>query len=238
MGELHLEIIVDRLLREFKVEATVGKPQVAYKETIRKIATAQGRYVRQTGGHGMYGDCTIRLEPREPGEGYEFVNETVGGIIPKEFVTAIDNGIKEASAAGRAGGHPVGGLPRRADRTVPRMKSTPTKWRSRSPAPWRSARHAKADPVLMEPVMKVEIIVPDEYVGDVLGDVSSKRGHVVRLDMRSGQQVVDAMMPLSEMFGYSTNLRSRTQGRGVFTMQFDHYEKVPASLAEALIAKS
>ena len=235
MGELHLEIIVDRLLREFKVEATVGKPQVAYKETIRKIATAQGRYVRQTGGHGMYGDCTIRLEPREPGEGYEFVNETVGGIIPKEFVTAIDNGIKEASAAGALGGYPV--VDFRAvltDGSTHEVDSNEMAFKIAGSMAFREA-DAKADPVLMEPVMKVEIIVPDEYVGDVLGDVSSKRGHVVRLDMRSGQQVVDAMMPLSEMFGYSTNLRSRTQGRGVFTMQFDHYDQVSQSTAEKVL---
>ena len=235
MGELHLEIIVDRLLREFKVEATVGKPQVAYKETIRKIASAQGRYVRQTGGHGMYGDCTIRLEPREPGEGYEFVNETVGGIIPKEFVSAIDNGIREASQAGTLGGYPV--VDFRAvltDGSTHEVDSNEMAFKIAGSMAFREAA-AKADPALLEPMMKVEIIVPDEYVGDVMGDVSSKRGHVTRLDMRSGQQVVDAMIPLSEMFGYSTDLRSRTQGRGVFTMQFDHYEQVTKATAEKVL---
>ena len=235
MGELHLEIIVDRLLREFKVEATVGKPQVAYKETIRKIASAQGRYVRQTGGHGMYGDCTIRLEPREPGEGYEFVNETVGGIIPKEFVSAIDNGIREASQAGTLGGYPV--VDFRAvltDGSTHEVDSNEMAFKIAGSMAFREAA-AKADPALLEPMMKVEIIVPDEYVGDVMGDVSSKRGHVTRLDMRSGQQVIDAMIPLSEMFGYSTDLRSRTQGRGVFTMQFDHYEQVTKATAEKVL---
>ena len=235
MGELHLEIIVDRLLREFKVEATVGKPQVAYKETIRKIASAQGRYVRQTGGHGMYGDCTIRLEPREPGEGYEFVNETVGGIIPKEFVSAIDNGIREASQAGTLGGYPV--VDFRAvltDGSTHEVDSNEMAFKIAGSMAFREAA-AKADPALLEPMMKVEIIVPDEYVGDVMGDVASKRGHVTRLDMRSGQQVVDAMIPLSEMFGYSTDLRSRTQGRGVFTMQFDHYEQVTKATAEKVL---
>ena len=235
MGELHLEIIVDRLLREFKVEATVGKPQVAYKEPIRKIASAQGRYVRQTGGHGMYGDCTIRLEPREPGEGYEFVNETVGGIIPKEFVSAIDNGIREASQAGTLGGYPV--VDFRAvltDGSTHEVDSNEMAFKIAGSMAFREAA-AKADPALLEPMMKVEIIVPDEYVGDVMGDVSSKRGHVTRLDMRSGQQVVDAMIPLSEMFGYSTDLRSRTQGRGVFTMQFDHYEQVTKATAEKVL---
>ena len=235
MGELHLEIIVDRLLREFKVEATVGKPQVAYKETIRKIASAQGRYVRQTGGHGMYGDCTIRLEPREPVEGYEFVNETVGGIIPKEFVSAIDNGIREASQAGTLGGYPV--VDFRAvltDGSTHEVDSNEMAFKIAGSMAFREAA-AKADPALLEPMMKVEIIVPDEYVGDVMGDVSSKRGHVTRLDMRSGQQVVDAMIPLSEMFGYSTDLRSRTQGRGVFTMQFDHYEQVTKATAEKVL---
>ena len=235
MGELHLEIIVDRLLREFKVEATVGKPQVAYKETIRKIASAQGRYVRQTGGHGMYGDCTIRLEPREPGEGYEFVIETVGGIIPKEFVSAIDNGIREASQAGTLGGYPV--VDFRAvltDGSTHEVDSNEMAFKIAGSMAFREAA-AKADPALLEPMMKVEIIVPDEYVGDVMGDVSSKRGHVTRLDMRSGQQVIDAMIPLSEMFGYSTDLRSRTQGRGVFTMQFDHYEQVTKATAEKVL---
>ena len=235
MGELHLEIIVDRLLREFKVEATVGKPQVAYKETIRKIASAQGRYVRQTGGHGMYGDCTIRLEPREPGEGYEFVNETVGGIIPKEFVSAIDNGIREASQAGTLGGYPV--VDFRAvltDGSTHEVDSNEMAFKIAGSMAFREAA-AKADPALLEPMKKVEIILPDEYVGDVMGDVSSKRGHVTRLDMRSGQQVIDAMIPLSEMFGYSTDLRSRTQGRGVFTMQFDHYEQVTKATAEKVL---
>ena len=235
MGELHLEIIVDRLLREFKVEATVGKPQVAYKETIRKTAQAEGRYIRQTGGHGMFGACTIRIEPRESGAGYEFVNETVGGIIPKEFAAAIDSGIREASLSGALGGYPV--VDFRAvliDGATHEVDSNEIAFKIAGSMAFREA-NAKADPALMEPVMKVEIVVPDEYVGDVMGDISSKRGHVTRLDVRAGLQVIDAMLPLSEMFGYSTDLRSRTQGRGVFTMQFDHYEEVSKAAAQKVL---
>ncbi|MDL2319242.1 elongation factor G, partial [Eubacteriales bacterium OttesenSCG-928-A19] len=231
MGELHLEIIVDRLLREFKVEATVGKPQVAYKETIRKKVKAEGRYVRQTGGHGMYGHAVIELEPREPGAGYEFVNATVGGVVPKEYISPIDTGIQEAAKSGALGGYEV--VDFRAtllDGSYHEVDSSEMAFKIAGSMAFKEA-NAKADPALLEPVMKVEVIVPDEYMGDVMGDVSSKRGRIEKLDMRAGAQVIDAIIPLSEMFGYSTDLRSRTQGRGVFTMQFSHYEEVPKSVA-------
>jgi elongation factor G len=230
MGELHLEIIVDRLLREFKVEATVGKPQVAYRETVRRKVKSEGRYVRQTGGHGMYGHAVIEIEPREPGEGYEFVNATVGGIIPREYIPAIDNGIREASMSGALGGYEV--VDFRAtliDGSYHEVDSSEIAFKIAGSMAFKEANQ-KADPVLLEPVMAVEIVVPEEYMGDVIGDISSKRGRIGQLDMRAGSQVIDAVVPLSEMFGYTTDLRSRTQGRGVFTMQFSHYEEVPKSV--------
>ena len=235
MGELHLEIIVDRLLREFKVEATVGKPQVAYKETIRKTSKAEGRYVRQTGGHGMYGHCVIEIEPREPGEGYEFVNATVGGIIPREYIPAIDAGIREAAQSGALGGYEV--VDFRAtllDGSYHEVDSSEIAFKIAGSMAFKDANE-KADPVLLEPVMNVEIVIPEEYVGDVMGDISSKRGQIGQLDMRAGSQVIDAVIPLSEMFGYATDLRSRTQGRGVFTMQFSHYAEVPKNIAQKVV---
>ncbi len=235
MGELHLEIIVDRLLREFKVEATVGKPQVAYKETIRRKVKAEGRYVRQTGGHGMYGHCVIEIEPREPGEGYEFVNATVGGIIPREYIPAIDAGIRGASASGALGGYEV--VDFRAtliDGSYHEVDSSEIAFKIAGSMAFKDAND-KADPALMEPVMKVEIVVPDDYMGDVMGNVASKRGRIVTQEARAGGQVIDAIIPLSEMFGYATDLRSRTQGRGVFTMQFSHYEEVPKSIQQKVV---
>ena len=235
MGELHLEIIVDRLLREFKVEATVGKPQVAYKETIRKTSKAEGRYVRQTGGHGQYGHCVIEIEPREPGEGYEFVNATVGGIIPREYIPAIDAGIREAAQSGALGGYEV--VDFRAtllDGSYHEVDSSEIAFKIAGSMAFKDANE-KADPVLLEPVMNVEIVIPEEYVGDVMGDISSKRGQIGQLDMRAGSQVIDAVIPLSEMFGYATDLRSRTQGRGVFTMQFSHYAEVPKNIAQKVV---
>ncbi len=235
MGELHLEIIVDRLLREFKVEATVGKPQVAYKETIRQKVKADGRYVRQTGGHGMYGHAVIEIEPREPGEGFEFVNATVGGVIPKEFIPAIEAGIREACLSGALGGYEVVDFRARLiDGSYHEVDSSEIAFKIAGSMAFKEA-NAKAHPVLLEPVMDVEIVVPDEYMGDVMGDISSKRGRISHLDMRAGSQVIDAIIPLSEMFGYSTDLRSRTQGRGVFTMQFSHYEDVPKAIAQKIV---
>ncbi len=232
MGELHLEIIVDRLLREFKVEATVGKPQVAYRETIRRAAEAEGRYVRQTGGHGQYGHCKIRIEPVEPGVGYSFENKIVGGAIPKEFIAPIDAGIREASQSGILGGFEVVDFKAVVfDGSYHEVDSSEMAFKIAGSMAFKEAL-AKADPCLMEPMMKVEVIIPEQYMGDVIGDISSRRGRVEGMEARLGEQSVHAFVPLSEMFGYATNLRSRTQGRGLFTMQFDHYEEVPRSIAE------
>ena len=232
MGELHLEIIVDRLMREFKVEATVGKPQVAYRETIRKAAKAEGRYVRQTGGHGQFGHCWIEIEPVKPGEGYSFENKIVGGVIPKEFIAPIDAGIREAAQSGILGGFEVVDFKATVyDGSYHDVDSSEMAFKIAGSMAFKEAL-AKADPCLLEPMMKVEVIIPEQYMGDVIGDISSRRGRIEGMDARMGEQTVHAYVPLSEMFGYATDLRSRTQGRGLFTMQFDHYEEVPKSIAE------
>ena len=232
MGELHLEIIVDRLMREFKVEATVGKPQVAYRETIRKAAKAEGRYVRQTGGHGQFGHCWIEIEPVKPGEGYSFENKIVGGVIPKEFIAPIDAGIREAAQSGILGGFEVVDFKATVyDGSYHDVDSSEMAFKIAGSMAFKDAL-AKADPCLLEPMMKVEVIIPEQYMGDVIGDISSRRGRIEGMDARMGEQTVHAYVPLSEMFGYATDLRSRTQGRGLFTMQFDHYEEVPKSIAE------
>ncbi len=232
MGELHLEIIVDRLMREFKVEATVGKPQVAYRETIHKAAKAEGRYVRQTGGHGQFGHCWIEIEPVKPGEGYSFENKIVGGVIPKEFIAPIDAGIREAAQSGILGGFEVVDFKATVyDGSYHDVDSSEMAFKIAGSMAFKEAL-AKADPCLLEPMMKVEVIIPEQYMGDVIGDISSRRGRIEGMDARMGEQTVHAYVPLSEMFGYATDLRSRTQGRGLFTMQFDHYEEVPKSIAE------
>ena len=232
MGELHLEIIVDRLMREFKVEATVGKPQVAYRETIRKAAKAEGRYVRQTGGHGQFGHCWIEIEPVEPGVGYSFENKIVGGVIPKEFIAPIDAGIREAAQSGILGGFEVVDFKATVyDGSYHDVDSSEMAFKIAGSMAFKEAL-TKADPCLLEPMMKVEVIIPEQYMGDVIGDISSRRGRIEGMDARMGEQTVHAYVPLSEMFGYATDLRSRTQGRGLFTMQFDHYEEVPKSIAE------
>ena len=237
MGELHLEIIVDRLLREFKVEATVGKPQVTYKETIRKSAKAEGRYIRQTGGHGQYGHCWIEIEPQEPGKGYEFESRIIGGVIPKEFIAPIDQGIQEAAKAGAIAGYEVVNFKANVfDGSYHDVDSSEMAYKIAASMAFKEAVR-KADPCLMEPMMKVEIIVPDQYLGDVMGNVSSRRGRVEGTEIRGTDQIIHAYVPLSEMFGYTTDLRSRTQGRGMFTMQFDHYEEVPKSVAEKIIGR-
>ncbi len=236
MGELHLEIIVDRLLREFKVEATVGKPQVTYKATIRKAVKAEGRFVRQTGGHGQYGHCWIELEPNEPGKGYEFESRIVGGVIPKEFIAPIDAGIQGAAKAGYQGFELVDFKAAVVDGSYHDVDSSAQAYEIAGSMAFKAALE-KANPVLMEPMMKVEIIVPDQYLGDVMGNVSSRRGRVDGTEMRGQDQIIHAFVPLSEMFGYTTDLRSRTQGRGMFTMQFDHYEEVPKSVAEKVIGE-
>jgi elongation factor G len=238
MGELHLEIIVDRLLREFKVEATVGKPQVAYRETIRKAAKGEGRYVRQTGGHGQYGHCWIELLPAKPGEGYSFENKIVGGAIPKEFIAPINAGIREAAGSGILGGFEVVDFKVILyDGSYHEVDSSEIAFKIAGSMAFKDAL-TKADPCLLEPVMKVEVIIPEQYMGDVIGDISGRRGRIDGMEARLGEQSVHAFVPLSEMFGYATDLRSRTQGRGIFTMQFDHYEEVPKAITEKITGTS
>ncbi len=235
MGELHLEIIVDRLLREFKVEANVGNPQVAYKESVTKQAEADTKYARQSGGRGQYGHVKIRIEPQEPGVGYEFVNNIVGGAIPKEYIGSVDAGIQEALQAGILGGYPVLDIKVTLyDGSYHEVDSSEMAFKIAGSMAIKEAM-AKANPVLLEPMMKVEVIVPEEYMGDVMGDINSRRGRIEGMELRSGAQVVNAYVPLSEMFGYATDLRSNTQGRGVYSMQFDHYEAVPNSIAEKVL---
>ncbi|MBR6525101.1 MAG: elongation factor G [Clostridia bacterium] len=237
MGELHLEIIVDRLMREFKVEATVGNPQVSYKETIKRTVQAEGRYVRQTGGHGQYGHCVIELAPLEPGQGYVFENKIVGGVIPKEYIPAIDNGIKEASKSGLLGGFEVVDFKATLlDGSYHDVDSSEMAYKIAGSMAFKEAL-AKADERLLEPMMKVETIVPDQYLGDVVGDINSRRGRIDNIEPRVSEQAVDSFVPLSEMFGYATDLRSRTQGRGNYSMQFDHYEEVPKNVAEKVVGK-
>ena len=235
MGELHLEIIVDRLLREFRVEATVGKPQVAYKECVRKVVKQEARYVRQTGGHGQYGHCVIEIAPREPGAGYEFVNKIVGGVIPKEYIPAIDAGIREAAMNGVLGGYEVVDFSATLlDGSYHEADSSEMAFKIAGSMALKDALK-KADCALLEPMMKVEIVVPDEYMGDVIGDITARRGRLTGMDAHAGMHSIDGMVPLSEMFGYATDLRSKTQGRGTYTMQFAHYEEVPKSIASKVL---
>ena len=237
MGELHLEIIVDRLLREFRVEANVGKPQVAYKETIRQAVEAEGLFKRQTGGHGQYGHCKIRLEPQEPGKGYEFVDETVGGSIPKEFIQPINKGIQEAAKNGILAGYEVVDFKVTVyDGSYHDVDSSEMAFKVAGSMALKDGLQ-KAKCVLLEPIMKVEVLTPDAYFGDVMGDITSRRGIIQGTEDRNGIKVIDANVPLAEMFGYATDLRSRTQGRGNYTMQFAHYAEVPKSVAEKIIGK-
>ena len=237
MGELHLEIIVDRLLREFRVEATVGKPQVAYKECVRKRAKAEARYVRQTGGHGQFGHCVIEIYPREPGSGYEFNNKIVGGVIPKEFIAPIDAGIREAALSGIIGGHEVVDFGvDLIDGSYHEVDSSEMAFKIAGSMAFKEALQ-KANCALLEPMMKVEVVVPDEYMGDVMGDISARRGRVTGMDAHAGMHSIDGIVPLSEMFGYATDLRSKTQGRGNYTMQFAQYEEVPASIADKILGR-
>lgn len=237
MGELHLEIIVDRMMREFKVEANVGKPQVAYKETIRKTVKAEGRYIRQSGGRGQYGHCWIEVSPREPGLGYEFVNKIVGGTIPREYISPIDAGIREAMKSGILGGYEVIDLKVTLyDGSYHDVDSSEMAFKIAGSMAIKEALH-KASSVLLEPVMKVEVIVPEEYMGDVMGNINSRRGRIDGMETRLGAQVIRGFVPLAEMFGYATDLRSGTQGRGVFSMEFSHYEEVPKSVTEKVVGK-
>jgi len=233
MGELHLEILVDRMLREFKVEANVGKPQVAYRETITRKVESEGRYIRQTGGRGQYGHCWLRLIPQEPGQGFVFENETVGGSIPKEFITPIEKGIVEAMQGGVLAGFPMVDIKVEVfDGSFHDVDSSEMAFKI------AGSMGFKDGAVLLEPIMNVEVLTPDEYMGDVIGDLNSRRGKIHGMNPRAGVQVITAQVPLAEMFGYATDLRSKTQGRATYTMQFAHYAQVPNSIAETIVTKS
>jgi len=237
MGELHLEIIVDRLQREFKVDCNVGRPQVAYKETIRKAVKAEGKFIRQSGGRGQYGHCWVEFEPLEPGSGFVFASKIVGGTIPKEYISPIQAGIQEALQNGILAGYPVLDLKATVyDGSFHDVDSSEMAFKIAGSMAFKAAA-SKANPVILEPVMKVEITVPEEYMGDVIGDLNSRRGRIEGMEARSGAQIIRGFVPLSDMFGYATEVRSRTQGRGVYVMQFDHYEEVPKNIAEGIIAK-
>ncbi len=237
MGELHLEIIVDRMMREFKVEANVGKPQVAYRETIRKNSQAEGKFIRQTGGRGQYGHVKIRLEPNEAGKGYEFVNEIVGGVVPKEYIKPVDQGIQEALQGGILAGYPVEDVKVFLyDGSYHDVDSSEMAFKIAGSMAFKEAAK-KASPVLLEPVMSVEVVVPEEFMGTIIGDLNSRRGHIEGMEHRAGSQVVKSIVPLSEMFGYATNMRSLTQGRATFSMHFARYAEVPRSVSEEIIAR-
>ena len=238
MGELHLEIIVDRMLREFKVDCNVGNPQVAYRETIRKPAKAEGKFVRQSGGHGQYGHCWLELTPQEPGAGFTFENKIVGGVIPKEFINPIENGVREAMDNGVIAGYPMVDVKVTVyDGSYHEVDSSEMACKIAGSVAFRNGAE-KANPVLLEPYVKVEVIVPEEYMGDVMGDINSRRGRIEGMEARNGAQVINAFVPLSEMFGYSTDLRSKTQGRGNYSMEVSYYDEVPKNIAEAIIAKN
>jgi elongation factor G len=237
MGELHLEIIVDRLKREFGVEASVGKPQVAYKETLTAAADGEGRYIKQTGGRGQYGHARIRLTPRQPGEGFAFVNKIVGGTIPREYIKPVEEGIKEALTTGVLAGYPVDDVAVELyDGSFHDVDSSEMAFKIAGSMAFKDAAH-RASPVLLEPVMRVEVVVPEEYMGDVMGDLNSRRGRIQAMEARGGTQIVTARVPLSEMFGYATDLRSRTQGRATYSMHFDRYEQAPQNVSEEVVAR-
>jgi len=237
MGELHLEIIVDRLLREFNVTAHVGKPQVAYRETIRRTAEAEGKYIRQTGGHGQYGHVKLTVEPVPAGTGFEFVNKIYGGSIPKEFISPIEAGVKEAMEGGVLAGYEMVDLRViLTDGSYHEVDSSEIAFKIAGSIGFKEAAR-RAHPVLLEPVMSVEVVVPEEYMGDIIGDLSSRRGRIEHLEARAGTQIIQSIVPLAEMFGYATEMRSRTQGRATYTMHFARYEETPVSVSEEIIGR-
>jgi elongation factor G len=237
MGELHLEIIIDRMKREFKVEANVGKPQVAYKETISKKVTAEGKFIRQSGGRGQFGHVWIDIEPNEKGKGFEFENDIVGGTVPKEYIKPVEQGIVEAMRNGVLAGYPVEDVKVRLfDGSFHAVDSSEMAFKIAGSIAFQDGAK-KAGPTLLEPVMAVEVVTPEEYLGDVMGDLNSRRGKIEGMNPRKDAQVVKAHVPLSEMFGYATQVRSMTQGRALYTMQFSHYEQVPKNIAELIIEK-
>ncbi|MGB3207707.1 MAG: elongation factor G, partial [Crinalium sp.] len=238
MGELHLEILVDRMLREFKVEANVGAPQVAYRETIRKAVKVEGKFIRQSGGKGQYGHVVIEAEPGEPGSGFEFISKIVGGAIPKEYIPAVEQGIKESCESGILAGYPVIDVKAKlVDGSYHDVDSSEMAFKIAGSMAIKDAV-MKASPVLLEPMMKVEVEVPENFLGDVIGDLNSRRGHIEGMDSDQGIAKVTSKVPLAQMFGYATDIRSNTQGRGIFSMEFSHYEEVPRNVAETIIAKS
>jgi elongation factor G len=238
MGELHLEVIVDRLLREFKVEANVGKPQVAYRETAGKVTNdVEARFVRQTGGRGQFGHVVINVIPQEPGTGYSFDNKIVGGVIPREYIPAVDKGIQEAITSGVLAGYPVVDIKvELVDGSYHEVDSSEMAFKIAGSMAIKEGLR-KSNPVLLEPVMAVEVVTPEDYMGDVMGDLSSRRGHIEGMEPRGNAQVIRGKVPLANMFGYATDLRSRTQGRAAYTMQFKAYEPVPKSIAEEIVTK-
>ena len=237
MGELHLEIIVDRMLREFKVEANIGKPQVAYRETISRAVRVEGRFIRQSGGHGQYGHCVIEVEPQEPGAGYVFEDKIVGGVVPKEYIQPINNGIQEAMQSGVIGGFPVVDVKvRLVDGSFHEVDSSEMAFKIAGSMAFKEAM-SKGAPVLLEPMMKLEVTIPEEYMGDIMGDISARRGRIEGMDGVGSTKIVKGFVPLGEMFGYSTDLRSKTQGRGVYTMQLSHYEQVPMGLIDKVTGR-
>ena len=238
MGELHLQIIVDRMLREFKVDCKVGEPQVAYRETIRKTVEAEGKFVRQSGGHGQYGHCWLKLEPQEPGEGFVFENKVVGGAIPKEFIKSIEEGVRQAMEGGVVAGYPMVDIKATVyDGSFHEVDSSEAAFKIAGSMAFKNGAE-KANPVLLEPYVKVEVVVPEEYMGDVIGDLNSRRGRIDGMEPRNGAQVINGFVPLSEMFGYSTDLRSRTQGRGNYSMEVSYYDEVPKNIADKIVAKN
>jgi elongation factor G len=238
MGELHLEIIVDRLLREFKVEANVGKPEVAFRETIQGTAEAEARYIKQTGGHGQYGHVVLTVGPSEPGVGFEFVNKVKGGAIPREYIPAVEKGVKERMETGVLAGYPLRDVcVTLIDGSYHDVDSSEMAFKIAGSMAFQDGCR-KANPVLLEPIMKVEVLVPQEYMGDVIGNLNARRGKIQGIKVRAGSQAVEAAVPLSEMFGYATDLRSRTQGRATYSMEFDRYEPIPKQIAEEIIAKN
>jgi len=237
MGELHLEIIVDRMMREYKVEANVGKPQVAYRETIRRHAEAEGKYIRQTGGRGQYGHVKLYVDPNEKGKGFEFVNEIVGGSVPKEYIKPVEHGIKEALEGGVLAGYPMVDVKVTLyDGSYHEVDSDEMAFKIAASMGFKEAAR-KASPVLLEPIMSVEVVVPEEYMGTIIGDLNSRRGRIEGVDHRAGSQVIRSLVPLAEMFGYATQMRSNTQGRATFSMHFAHYDEAPRSVTEEIVAK-
>jgi elongation factor G len=238
MGELHLDVLVDRMVREFRVAANIGRPQVSYRETIRRPAEGNGRFVRQTGGKGQYGHAVIKLEPREKGAGYEFVDKIVGGTIPREYIKPVDQGIREALETGIYAGYPAVDIKATLfDGSYHEVDSSEMAFKIAGSMAAKDA-FAKGDPTILEPIMRVEVTMPEQFMGDVIGDLNSRRGHMEGMESRGSTQVVRAFVPLAQMFGYVTDLRSMTQGRASSSMEFSHYAEVPASVASELVQKS